>query len=69
LGRRRVLPLTLRQWEILLLLVEGKTQRQVARMLGVSATCINQHVRMAKWRLGFETTAELLTFSRFGMPE
>ena len=47
-----------RQTEILLWLAEGKTQREIAIMLGITFQAVEYNLRKAKEKLQAETTTE-----------
>src|SRR5258708_30504806 len=54
--------LTLRQREILQLIVEGKATKQIAQALGVSTKTIESHRAGIMERLGMHSVAELVLF-------
>jgi DNA-binding NarL/FixJ family response regulator len=60
--------ITERQREVLQLVAEGRSSRQAAAILGVSAKTIEFHKARIKQRLGIRTTAELTRYAmRNGM--
>lgn len=56
-------PLTSRQLQVLLLLVDGYQQTQIAVRLGISERTVQRHAADARERLGARTTAELVTLA------
>lgn len=59
-ARRRILRLTARQREIVLELVSGRTDKEIAARLGVSAQAVGARRREAMSRLGVESIAQLV---------
>jgi DNA-binding NarL/FixJ family response regulator len=55
--------LTLRQREVLQLLAEGKTMKEVAILLGISTRTSESHKYEMMRQLGVETTAELIRYA------
>jgi DNA-binding NarL/FixJ family response regulator len=55
--------LTLRQREVLRLLVDGRTMKEVATALGVSPRTVETHKYQIMETLGLETTAELIRYA------
>ena len=55
--------LTLRQREVLQLLAEGKTMKQVATLLGISTRTAESHKYEIMRQLGLRTTAELIRYA------
>jgi DNA-binding NarL/FixJ family response regulator len=55
--------LTLRQREVLQLLAEGKTMKQVATQLGISTRTTESHKYEIMRQLGIQTTAELIRYA------
>jgi DNA-binding NarL/FixJ family response regulator len=55
--------LTLRQREVLQLLAEGKTMKQVASLLGISTRTAESHKYEIMRQLGIQTTAELIRYA------
>jgi DNA-binding NarL/FixJ family response regulator len=55
--------LTLRQREVLQLLAEGKTMKQVATQLGISTRTTESHKYEIMRQLGVQTTAELIRYA------
>jgi two-component system response regulator NreC len=55
--------LTGREREVLQLIAEGKTTRQVAEMLGISADTIESHRKHVMEKLGLHSTAEMVRFA------
>jgi len=55
--------LTLRQREVLQLLAEGKTMKEVAMQLGISARTTESHKYEIMRQLGTRTTAELIRYA------
>ncbi|HKD09587.1 MAG TPA: response regulator transcription factor [Bryobacteraceae bacterium] len=53
-------PLTDREKEVLQLIVEGKTRREVAASLGISVGTVNSHLQRIQRRLQVSTTFELI---------
>ena len=56
--RRRYQALTAREREVLALLVEGRTNRQVARQLYISEKTVSVHVSSVLAKLGVRSRAE-----------
>ncbi len=52
--------LTERQASVLLWLAEGKTQREIAMIMGVTPSAIEVHLRRTKERFNASTPAEVL---------
>jgi len=59
----RDMTLTLRQREVLQLLAEGKTMKQVASLLGISTRTAESHKYEIMRQLGLPTTAELIRYA------
>jgi len=55
--------LTLRQREVLQLLAEGKTMKEVASQLGISTRTTESHKYEIMRQLGIQTTAELIRYA------
>jgi DNA-binding NarL/FixJ family response regulator len=55
--------LTLRQREVLQLLAEGKTMKEVASLLGISTRTAESHKYEIMRQLGVQTTAELIRYA------
>jgi DNA-binding NarL/FixJ family response regulator len=55
--------LTLRQREVLQLLAEGKTMKEVAAVLGISTRTTESHKYEIMRQLGVQTTAELIRYA------
>ena len=55
--------LTIRQREVLQLLAEGKTMKEVATQLGISTRTTESHKYEIMRQLGIETTAELIRYA------
>jgi DNA-binding NarL/FixJ family response regulator len=55
--------LTLRQREVLQLLAEGKTMKEVAVLLGISTRTAESHKYEIMRQLGVQTTAELIRYA------
>ena len=60
---RRETTLTSRQREVLQLLAEGKTMKQVADQLGISTRTTESHKYEIMRQLGIQTTAELVRYA------
>jgi DNA-binding NarL/FixJ family response regulator len=60
---RREATLTVRQREVLQLLAEGKTMKQVAGALGISTRTTESHKYEIMRQLGIQTTAELIRYA------
>ncbi|HAT8759615.1 TPA: hypothetical protein JBA34_16440 [Legionella pneumophila] len=57
--------LTPREYNTLLLLSEGYTDKQTAKKLGISPRTVEAHINNSKQKLGIKTRAELIAqFSR-----
>jgi DNA-binding NarL/FixJ family response regulator len=56
-------PLTLRQREVLQLLAEGKTMKEVAALLGISTRTAESHKYQIMCQLGVQTTAALVRYA------
>lgn len=56
-------PLTPRQREVLQLLAEGASNKQIAVTLGVSIKTVEHHKHNIRQKLGLETTAELTRYA------
>ncbi len=54
-----------RQREVLEWVAEGKTTADIARILGVTPATVDKHLRLARERLGAETTAQALMKASF----
>jgi DNA-binding CsgD family transcriptional regulator len=54
-------PLTMRQHQILQLLSQGLTNKQIAAQLKIHPNTVSEHTGMIKKRLGVSTRAEFLT--------
>jgi DNA-binding NarL/FixJ family response regulator len=59
----RQMRLTTRQREVLQLLAEGKTMKEVATLLGISTRTIETHKYEMMRQLGTETTADLIRYA------
>src|SRR6516162_4384668 len=57
------MPLTLRQREVLQLLAEGKTMKEVATIMGISTRTAESHKYEIMRLLGVQTTAELIRYA------
>jgi DNA-binding NarL/FixJ family response regulator len=55
--------LTVRQREVLQLLAEGKTMKEVAQQLGISTRTTESHKYEIMRQLGIQTTAELIRYA------
>jgi DNA-binding CsgD family transcriptional regulator len=55
--------LTLRQREVLQLLAEGKTMKEVAAVLGISTRTTESHKYEIMRQLGVRTSAELIRYA------
>ena len=53
-------PLTVRQYEIVLLIAAGKTTKQIAGTLGISPRTVDSHRRHINDKLGLRNVAELM---------
>jgi DNA-binding NarL/FixJ family response regulator len=60
-GRQTIL--TSRQLQVLKLLVEGKTMKEVANVLGISTRTTESHKYEIMRQLGVRTTAELIRYA------
>jgi DNA-binding CsgD family transcriptional regulator len=56
--------LTRREQDVLRLLVQHKTDREIAEALYLSARTVNWHVRSILGKLGFATRRELIALTR-----
>jgi DNA-binding NarL/FixJ family response regulator len=56
-------PLTPRQMEVLRLIAEGRSSREIAAALGVSVKAVQFHKAEVKRRLGVHSTAELTRYA------
>jgi len=56
-------PLTSRELEMLQLLAEGKTKKQIASLLHVSVKTVNSHRRHITKKLGISSDAELIKYA------
>jgi LuxR family transcriptional regulator, maltose regulon positive regulatory protein len=54
------LPLTAREREILILVGEGKMQKQIAAQLGISLETVKKHIRNSYKKLGAHNKLEAL---------
>ncbi len=52
--------ITMRQREVLEWVANGKSNRDVATIMGLSLTTVEKHLRQARERLGVETTAQAI---------
>lgn len=52
--------LTPRQVEILDLLIEGKSYKQVGQILSISRNAVNRHIRKACWKIGAMNRVQLI---------
>ncbi|MEJ2019255.1 MAG: helix-turn-helix transcriptional regulator, partial [Maritimibacter sp.] len=57
--------LTERQREVLSWIGDGKSNLDVATILGVSVATVEKHLRLARERLGVETTAQAVLKASF----
>jgi two-component system nitrate/nitrite response regulator NarL len=57
------LPLTTREHDVLLLLAAGKSNRDIAQILGISAATVETHRKNIKKKLGIATTAGLTRYA------
>ncbi|TCU11150.1 response regulator transcription factor [Rhizobium sullae] len=57
------LPLTTREHDVLLLLAAGKSNRDIAQTLGISAATVETHRKNIKKKLGIATTAGLTRYA------
>jgi DNA-binding NarL/FixJ family response regulator len=62
-GRRDEDPLTTREREILKLIAEGRTSREIARLLFISAHTVNNHRRNIKNKLNIRKNADLVKYA------
>lgn len=60
---RRPSTLTKREGEILRLLADGKTTRQIAAVLKISSSTIQTHIRNIMLKLDLSSTAELIKYA------
>lgn len=51
--------LTEREWQIVILLGQGKAPKQIARLLGLRPSTVRQHVHRARKKAGCTTVIEL----------
>jgi DNA-binding NarL/FixJ family response regulator len=56
-------PLTTREREVLKLIAEGKTSREIARLLFISAHTVNNHRRNIKNKLNIRKNADLVKYA------
>ncbi|PKA43695.1 response regulator transcription factor (plasmid) [Rhizobium sullae] len=56
-------PLTTREHDVLLLLAAGKSNRDIAQTLGISAATVETHRKNIKKKLGIATTAGLTRYA------
>src|SRR3546814_4887313 len=56
-------PLTAREQDVLLQLAAGKSNRDIARSLGISAGTVETHRKNIKRKLGIATTAGLIRYA------
>jgi DNA-binding NarL/FixJ family response regulator len=62
-GLSREMPLSLQQREVLQLLTEGKTMKEVAAIMGISKRTAEAHKYEAMRLLGVQTTASLIRYA------
>ena len=62
-GPSREMPLTVRQREVLQLLAEGKTMKESAALMGISARTAETHKYEIMRQLGVQTTAALMRYA------
>ena len=62
-ARKRTGPLTTREQAVLLLVAEGKSSRDVARLLDISTRTVETHRKNIKKKLGIATTAGLTRYA------
>ena len=62
-GPSREMPLTVRQREVLQLLAEGKTMKESAALMGISARTAETHKYEIMRQLGLHTTAALIRYA------
>lgn len=53
-------PLTRRQLQCVVLVARGKSARQIAQVLGISARTVQEHIAIAKKHTGVRTTMQLV---------
>lgn len=58
-------PLTDRQREVLEWVGEGKSNQDIATIIGVSVPTVEKHLRLARGKLGVETTAQAILKASF----
>lgn len=58
-------PLTERQREVLAWVGEGKSNQDIATIMGVSVPTVEKHLRLARGKLGVETTAQAILKASF----
>ena len=63
LRRRSESPLTSRQWEVVRLLAEGKTNKEVADALGISVKTAETHRAVVMRKMGFHSFSELVRYA------
>jgi DNA-binding NarL/FixJ family response regulator len=62
-GNKRVRPLTFRQTEVLQLLAEGNSSRQVGTALKISSSTVETHRANIMRRIDCQSTAELVRYA------
>jgi two-component system, NarL family, nitrate/nitrite response regulator NarL len=62
-SHENVLPLTTREHDVLLLIAAGKSNRDIAQTLGISAATVETHRKNIKKKLGIGTTAGLTRYA------
>jgi DNA-binding CsgD family transcriptional regulator len=60
---RRPLALTKRETTILRLVVEGKSNKEIAQGLGIATKTVEAHRARIKRKLGLQTTVELVHYA------
>ncbi|MEQ9007853.1 MAG: LuxR C-terminal-related transcriptional regulator, partial [Ekhidna sp.] len=55
--------LTLREKEVVIMLTDGKTSRQIGLELHISPNTVNRHKQNIMDKLGFDSTAELVKYA------
>lgn len=63
LDARRGRPLTIREREVLQLIAEGKSSKEVGTILGIAVTTVETHRRQLSEKLGLRTIAELTKYA------
>lgn len=58
--------LTSREREVMALIVQGRTSKEIARLLGVSVLTVRKHRENLLRRLGLHSTAQLLSLGLDG---